>query len=212
MSEPILTYWDTFGPELYQMGPQKHRLYMLDLLQEKGVKSLLDVGCGTAPIFELLWNGGAEWRSIKDYKGVDYSWRMIETCKEQFPSGNFEVQDMRKLKEPDNSWDCVLLMHSLDHTNNYQAAIKEAARVAKRYVCIILWRSFVEEGTNLNNRNMYGKKEGEEPWEDTYLQEYSKKALEDEFEKNGLVIEETAEGEKLNEENKYNFLFMLKKI
>ena len=211
MNKPIRSYWETFE-DLYQMGPQKHRLYMLDLLQEKGVKSLLDIGCGTAPIFELLWNGGARWNSIKDYKGVDYSWKMIEICRREFPQGDFEVQDMRSLKEPDNSRDCVLLLHSLDHTNNYQAAIWEAARVAKRYVCIVLWRSFVEEGTNLNDRNMYGKQEGEQPWEDTYLQEYSKKVLEDEFEKNGLVIEETAEGEKLNEENKYNFLFMLKKI
>ena len=214
------TYWDTFGPTPYQMGEQKHRVYMLDLLRDKGVKTLLDVGCGTAPIYELIENTGEtegeelvmnyRWDFL--YKGTDYSLAMVEICKREFPVGNFEVQDARKLTEPDNSWDCVLLMHSLDHLDDYQAAIREAARVAKKYVCIILWRGFVNEGTNLNNKNMYGKKEGEEPWQDTHLQEYSKQVLEDEFKKNNLIIEHTAEGETINSESsKYNFLYLLKK-
>lgn len=198
------TYWDTFNG-FYQMGRQKHRMYMLSLLKRRGVESLLDVGCGTGPIYEIL----TEDNDPIEYKGVDYSPAMIGVCKRSFPQGNFEVQDARKLGEPDNSWDCVLLMHCLDHLDDYQSAIREAARVARRYVCIILWRSFVDSGTKLNNRNMYGKQEGEEPWEDTHLQEYSRESLETEFAKNGLKIEETAEGEALNEPGKYNFLYLL---
>ena len=34
------TYWDTFDSP-YQMGPQKHRVYLLNLLQEKDIKSIL---------------------------------------------------------------------------------------------------------------------------------------------------------------------------
>lgn len=200
------TYWDTFETP-YQMGHQKHRDYMLDVLRNKGVESLLDVGCGTGPVYELL----KEANDPMQYKGTDYSYAMIEVAKSHFPEADFEVQDARKLDEEDNSWDCVLLLHSLDHLNDYQAAIKEAARVSKRYVCIVLWRSFVDEGTRLNDRNMYGKQEHEDPWEDTFLQEYSREALETEFEKNGLTIEQIAEGDTLNDEGKYNFLYLLRK-
>ena len=215
----LRTYWDTFEGS-YQMGSQRHRVYMLDLLREKGVQSILDVGCGTGPIYELIKNTPQpneedlpilpRWEFA--YKGTDYSPAMIAICKELFLQGDFEVQDARKLTEPPNSWDCVLLMHSLDHLNDYKAAIREAARVAKKYVCIILWRSFVNEGTNLNDRNMYGKQPDEAPWEDTFLQEYSREALETEFKNNNLIIEQTAEGEQINEEGKYNFLYLLKKV
>lgn len=209
MDKQQKTYWEhgDFSTP-YQMGPQKHRLYMLDLLHNKGVESLLDVGCGTGPIYELNL---AQFPMRKPfvYKGTDYSWRMIDTAKGLFPEGDFEVQDMRDLKEEDNSWDCVLLMHSLDHTDDYKAAIAEAARVAKKYVCIILWRSLRDSGTNLNDRNSYGRESGF--WEDTHLQEYSMEVLEEEFKKNNLEVEHLAEGEEVNDPNRYNSLFLLRK-
>lgn len=206
------TFWDTFDSR-YQMGEQKHRSYMLDLLKQKGVATLLDDGCGTAPIYELIVNAeDGRWDNVTKYKGTDYSPAMIEICKKEFPAGEFQVEDARDLTELTGSWDCVLLMHALDHLDDYKAAIKEAARVSKKYVCIILWRGFVNEGTNLNDRNMMGKEEGEKPWEDTFLQEYSKEALDEAFKEAGLVVEETAEGEKLNSDHShYNFLYLLRK-
>lgn len=204
---PLRSFWDSFESP-YQMGPQKHRTYMLDLLAEYGVESLLDVGAGTGPVYELI----VQRHQPIIYKGTDYSPAMIEIAKELFPEGNWEVEDARDLDEIDNTWDCVLLMHALDHLDNYQAAIAEAARVAKRYVCIILWRPFTAEGTNLNDRNMMNKKDGEEPWEDTHLQEYSKEALETEFQKNLLKIVHIAEGEAINSDaSHYNFLYLLEK-
>ncbi len=213
------SFWDSFEGR-YQMGEQKHRTYMLDLLKEKGVNSLLDDGCGTAPIYEMIKDTNIETQdglavmprwSFK-YKGTDYSPAMVEICKQEFPEGDFEVEDARNLTEEDSTWDCVLLMHAIDHLDDYKAAIKEAARVSKKYVCIILWRGFVAEGTNLNDRNTMGKEEGEAPWQDTYLQEYSKESLDEAFKEAGLVIEQTAEGEALNSDHShYNFLYLLRK-
>ena len=42
------TYWESedFAVQ-YQMGPQKHRIYILDKLADLRVNTLLDVGCGT---------------------------------------------------------------------------------------------------------------------------------------------------------------------
>lgn len=200
------TYWDTFTTS-YQMGRQKHRLYLLDLMRSNGVTSLLDVGCGTGPIYEILKQDN----DLMVYKGVDYSPAMIEVAKKSFPEASFEVEDARKLSEENSSWDCVLLMHCLDHLDDYKSAIKEAARVSKKYVCIVLWRSFIQGPENhLNDRNMYGKKEDEAPWEDTHLQEYSKERLDEEFEKNNLKVVKIADGEDINEPGKYNWLVFLK--
>lgn len=205
----VKTYWDTFVTS-YQMGFQKHRIYALDLFKEKGVESLLDVGAGTGPIYGMIKDSDGRW-TFK-YKGIDYSNSMIVVAKKSYPEAEWAVGDARKLEEPDNSWDCVFLMHCLDHLDNYQAAIKEATRVSKKYVCIILWRSFVLSGTNLNDKNMFGKQEDEKPWEDTFLQEYSREALDVEFEKNGLVVEHEVSGEAINsDESHWNWLCLLKK-
>lgn len=207
-------FWESKDFESpYQMGSRKHRVYLLDLLKSKGIKSLLDVGCGTGPIYEMITNNeDGRWDNIHKYKGTDYSRTMIETCKREFPYGEFEVQDARDLLEEDEMWDCVLLMHCLDHLDNYKAAIAEASRVSKKYVCIVLWRGFVQEGTSLNPINRMGKQEGEEAWADTYLQEYSIKALNEAFEKAGLVCEEIADGELVNDNPQgSNFLFLLRK-
>ena len=205
------TYWDTFEGK-YQHGEQKHRLYLLDWLKRLGIKSLLDVGCGTGPIYELLISAKeGRWDNIIRYKGTDYSQAMIEIAEGEFPNGDFEVQDARKMTEPSNNYDCVLLMHVLDHLDDYRAAIKEAARVSNKFVMIVLWRSFVNEGTNLNDRNMYGKEEGDEPWEDTHLQEYSKAALDEAFKEANLRVIETIEGEQVNDLGRYNFIYLLSK-
>ena len=212
MDKPVVTYWD--HPDFaqpYQMGPQKHRIYILDKLAELNVLTLLDVGCGTGPIYQLLIDQDDThhpWDNILAYKGTDYSWRMIETAKKLFPHGEFEVQDARAMKEQDNSWDCVLLMHCLDHLDDYPAAIKEAVRVSKKYIAIILWNPFVAENV-LNNRNMYAKKEGEEPWQDTHFQYYSKESLIKEFDKYGLIDVDFAEVP--DDYSKYNLIWILKK-
>ena len=215
------TYWDNADfSNPYQMGPQKHRLYILDKLREIGVVTLLDVGCGTAPLYDLIINPSIEgrWDNIHKYKGTDYSWRMIETAKKLFPYGKFEVQDARKMSELDASWDCVLFMHSLDHLDDYKVAIAEAVRVSRKYIAFIFWRGFVNEGTNLNSRNDMGKKKDENgvlleaPWEDTHLHEYNKEELEECFRRNDLTIVHTAEGEALNSNSSsYNFLYLLRK-
>lgn len=197
------TYWDTFNGA-YQMGRMTHRMFLLNKFIELGDKRFLDVGCGTGPLYEIIKddNLGLE------YKGVDYSYAMIDVCRNLFPEGNFEVGDARDLQEEDNHWDAVVLMHSLDHLDDYQSAIKEACRVAKNHVFLILWRSLLEKGTHLNSINTMGR---DDPWEDTHLQEYSREVLVDEFSKNGFKVLEEVADDRVNEPGRHNYLFIFGK-
>lgn len=215
-------YWDSIvqGNSLYQMGPQSHRIYLLDLLKKKGVQTLFDVGCGTGPIYELIQSVALDpqglisrWNFV--YKGTDYSEGMIESCKFNFPEGDWEVQDARHLLEKDNSWDCVLLMHSLDHLDDYEAAIKEAARVAKKYVLIVLWRGVnynKDAQNNLNSKNRYGKDDNDPTdWEDTHLQDFAWNPLKKAFKDAKLKIVLKEDGPEVNKEGRYNTVILLKK-
>lgn len=225
----LRTYWDylTSDGKTYQMGPQSHRVYLLDLLKEKGVQSLLDVGCGTGPIYQLIKEttevipgdgdgtaSSTRFRWTFRYKGTDYSDGMIEVCKKEFPEGDWEVEDARKLNEVDGSWEAVLLMHSLDHVDDYEAAIREAARVSGKYVLIVLWRGInYSEGAlnNLNNKSRYGKEEGEPDWEDTHLQDFAWIPLKEAFDASNLEIVLKEDGPEVNKEGRFNTVILLEK-
>ena len=220
-------YWDYLVEDgrMYQMGGQSHRIYLLDLLagqkndrivQVNPIRSLLDIGCGTAPIYELLQmdakKNDSKWDIIEKYKGSDYSEGMIRVCKKEFPQGDFAVEDARSLSEETASFDCVLLLHCLDHLDDYEKAINEAARVSRKYVCIVLWREFTTNGlNNLNDKNSYGRDDGGH-WEDTHLQDYSKEKLLEAFKKAKLNLVLDKSDEEINKEGKHNTLFLLEKI
>ncbi|WP_413207256.1 methyltransferase domain-containing protein [Rhodospirillum sp. A1_3_36] len=93
--------------------------------------SLLDVGCGSGyyrSVFDHLVPGGVE------YQGIDYSPAMIALAREQDPNGAFTVADAANLPYATNSFDIVFNGVSLMHILDFEAAIQEAARVARRYV------------------------------------------------------------------------------
>lgn len=200
-------YWDIVDVP-YQMGAHKHRLFVLDLLKKLKVETILDVGCGTGPIYDLIVKNKYGF----GYKGVDYSPNFIGWAREEF-GDMFEIQDARKLKEKDESYDCVLLLHSLDHVKQWQEVLAEATRTSKKYVCLVLWRMFRLDGeVQINDRNTMSKEEGEEPWEDTYLLQFAPEPLEAEFKKLGLRIEKFADVDDLySDQSKVNIMYLLRK-
>ena len=93
---------------------------------------LLEVGCGSgyySEVFATLLPGGV------DYTGIDYSDAMIARARASYPSATFEVADATRLPYADGAFEIVFNGVSLMHIIDYQAAIREAARVAARY-CI----------------------------------------------------------------------------
>jgi len=71
--------------------------------------TILDVGCGTGEPM-------ADFFIKQKYKvtGVDASTKMIDLCKQRFPTGRWILADMRELALPEQ-FDLVIAWHSLFH-------------------------------------------------------------------------------------------------
>lgn len=103
----------------------------------------MDVGCGPGCTYENLKVNG---RDDITYRGLDVAPGFVQACQELFPDGDFRMGDAMALDEPDNSWDVVLLRHTIEHTINYVDPILEAMRVARRKVIIVMWRPLLRDG------------------------------------------------------------------
>lgn len=90
--------------------------------------SLLEIGCGSgyySEVLATLLRGGVR------YTGIDYSNAMIARAREHYPAIAFDVADATRLPYADQSFDIAFNGVSLMHILDYQAAIREAARVAR---------------------------------------------------------------------------------
>jgi SAM-dependent methyltransferase len=114
---------------------------------------LLDVGCGSgyySEVFSNLLTDGV------DYTGVDYSGAMIERARARYPSASFKVADATRLPYADGAFDIVFNGVSLMHIIDYQAAIREAARVAARYCVFHSVPVFDDHRTTYLRKYAYG--------------------------------------------------------
>ncbi len=97
--------------------------------------SVLDVGCASGDTFGWAIKKG---KTI-DYRGVDYAEKFIEANKKRFPQTKWAVMDARYLKELSGSRDIVILYDVLDGMEGWELALKEAIRVAKKRVIVLMW-------------------------------------------------------------------------
>ncbi|ORX85170.1 putative methyltransferase type 11 [Anaeromyces robustus] len=103
--------------------------YMLEEIEKYGeFETLLDAGCGTAPMISLL----KEKYPNKKYTGIDLSPKMIEQAKKKnLENTEFIVGDCENLPFQDNSFDIVINSHSFHHYPNVQDFFNEVYRVLK---------------------------------------------------------------------------------
>ena len=97
--------------------------------QIKGIsyESLLDVGCGTGFLIDIL----ANLRAAR-YCGVDLSDEMIRVAKgKRIHGAEFTVGSADKLPYPDGSFDIVTCSQSFHHYPYPEKAMREARRVLK---------------------------------------------------------------------------------
>jgi ubiquinone/menaquinone biosynthesis C-methylase UbiE len=100
-----------------------------ELSQDMTGATILEIGCSSGFYSEALAIAGINFR----YSGCDYSDAFIAMARQKYPGLNFEVEDATGLKYGDDAFDIVISGCCLLHIPDYQAAVAETARVARRY-------------------------------------------------------------------------------
>jgi len=101
---------------------------ILKELKTDGFEDLLDVGCGTGPMVELL----ASELPGRHYTGLDLTPKMIEVANAKSIRGaHFVVGDAEDLPFDDASFDAVICANSFHHYPNPQAFFAGVARVLR---------------------------------------------------------------------------------
>jgi ubiquinone/menaquinone biosynthesis C-methylase UbiE len=114
---------------------------------------LLEIGCGSGYYSEIL---AALAQSRIDYTGIDYSAAMIARARARYPDGNFVVGDATALAFPDASFDIAFNGVSLMHILDYEKAIAESARIARRAAIFHSVPVFADHPTTFLHKYAYG--------------------------------------------------------
>jgi ubiquinone/menaquinone biosynthesis C-methylase UbiE len=115
---------------------------------QKGDK-ILEVGCGTGRIYDVL-RAGADLH----YTGLDVSPAMLKLFHDRCPDVPLIEGNATALPFPDNSFDLVVCFEVIRHLQDYQKVIAEMHRVARR---MALFNIEVCEGPSIYmDENRYG--------------------------------------------------------
>lgn len=128
-----------------------------EFLHKVGLKNkkLLDAGCGTGLFAKEACLRGARVTALDI--GANLLKKVQEKCNAKIVHG-----DLLKLPFPDNSFDIVIAIESIEHTKNPRKAISEVIRVTKKngYFIIttpnLLWHFAVDIAEKLNLRPYRG--------------------------------------------------------
>lgn len=115
--------------------------------------SLLEIGCGSGYYSEIL---PALAKSRVDYTGIDYSAAMVTRAKERYPAAKFEIGDATALRFADNEFDIAFNGVSLMHILDYEKAIAESARVARKAAIFHSTPVFAAYPTTFLQKYAYG--------------------------------------------------------
>lgn len=97
-------------------------------------EEILDVGCGVGTFAYRIS------KKAKHVIGIDILPTSIEIAKDFFKSDNleFKVADLFEERFPDNSFDCILFLETIEHVDSPVAFIKEFHRILKPNGCLIV--------------------------------------------------------------------------
>lgn len=104
-----------------------HIVHNLDIPKESHI---LDLGCGTGILFDMLRRIVGENGSVT---GVDFSFEMAQKAHRNFPFKNVNVVDADAISLPfsDSTFDLAVAFSAFPHFSNQQRAIDETHRVLK---------------------------------------------------------------------------------
>lgn len=104
--------------------------HIVDRLDINNGMDVLDLGCGTGVLFDLLRRKVTESGSVT---GVDFSYQMAQQAHRNFPFSNVNVVDADAISLPfaDSSFDVAVAFSAFPHFSDQQKAIREIHRVLK---------------------------------------------------------------------------------
>ncbi|MCG6201300.1 methyltransferase domain-containing protein [Psychromonas antarctica] len=89
-----------------------------------GTPRLLDIGCGSGDSFSAI-KDSANWA----IDGVDISHEMVKEATQVYPDINVQIANATCLPFPDNTFQAVVSLGTLEYITDYKRALKEAYRV-----------------------------------------------------------------------------------
>lgn len=110
-------------------------------------KRVLDIGCGTGRIIQMLREKGAE------IVALDISEEMVNTVRRKFPDLECVVGDSDELPFKDESFDLVLGLFWIVHLGNLRASFDEVYRVLKKGGRFILSNINQRKAPKLNTKS-----------------------------------------------------------
>jgi SAM-dependent methyltransferase len=104
-------------------------------------KRVLDFGCGTGPLSLLCAQNGA--RSVLGIDlAADRVERAREICGKDNPNLSFCLEEHTdRISLPDNSVDVIVCFDVMEHVMDYEAIMREWARVLAPGGCVLIWWS-----------------------------------------------------------------------
>jgi len=126
-------FYDTLAAEwdLWFTAEDLERLaHIVNGLPVKNGMAIIDLGCGTGVLFDLLRRRVGETGSVT---GVDFSMAMVQKAHRNFPFGNINVVDADAAMLPfaDSTFDMAVAFAAFPHFSDPQKAIDETHRVLK---------------------------------------------------------------------------------
>jgi len=135
------SFYDTLGTRWYEddahaiallrVESRQKLKYVREIFASSNVSMkarILDIGCGAGFVSNPLAREGYS------VKGIDLSASSVEVAREHAPPGaniTYEAQNAYSLQEADASYDVVLMLDFLEHVDEPDRAVREAARVLK---------------------------------------------------------------------------------
>ena len=134
-------------------------------LNENNITSVLDVGCGTATIYDGIQQNCM--RTIK-YIGVDSCDYFVNMGKNK----NVIKSDIRNIPFNDDNFEVVFGRHILEHQSDFESTLKEMIRLSNKFVVHIFFLKPSRDGEIEQNIINYDNNQ------DLYHNIFSKKLIE----------------------------------
>jgi len=115
------------------------------------VNNILDAACGEGLVIAEINKQGTDLK----IDGFDISENSINYARKILPDNKFFVGDILNIDAADNSYDLVMALEVLEHLHEPIKAIKELARVSRRYVLIsVPFEPWFSLGNILSGKNL----------------------------------------------------------